>query len=47
MALNTAQLDAAAAAAALAATAALTGLPCSDPVRHGGEELLEAVLARE
>lgn len=47
VALNTAQLDAAAAAAALAATAALTGLPCSDPVRHGGEELLEAVLARE
>ncbi|MEX1324098.1 MAG: DUF1611 domain-containing protein [Synechococcaceae cyanobacterium] len=45
VALNTARLDATAAAAALAATAERTGLPCADPVRHGGEGLLEAVLA--
>jgi uncharacterized NAD-dependent epimerase/dehydratase family protein len=45
VALNTAHLDAAAAAAALAATAERSGLPCADPVRQGGEALLQAVLA--
>ncbi|MEO1002714.1 MAG: DUF1611 domain-containing protein [Cyanobacteria bacterium J06638_7] len=45
VALNTAGLDAAAAAAALAASADHTGLPCSDPVRQGAEGLLEALLA--
>ncbi len=45
VALNTAQMDDAAAQAALAATAELTGLPCADPVRHRGEALLAAVLA--
>ncbi len=43
IALNTAHLDGPAAAAALAATAAETGLPCCDPVRQGGEGLLEAL----
>ncbi|MFZ9753376.1 MAG: DUF1611 domain-containing protein [Cyanobium sp.] len=43
IALNTAHLDAAAAAQAMAETAALTGLPCHDPVREGGEGLLAAV----
>jgi uncharacterized NAD-dependent epimerase/dehydratase family protein len=40
IALNTGHLSAAAAAAAIAETAAATGLPCDDPVRHGGEALL-------
>ncbi len=44
IALNTAQLDAAAAAAALSQTAASTGLPCSDPVRQGAGALLKALL---
>lgn len=43
IALNTAHLDAAAAAAALQATAAATGLPCHDPVREGGAALLAAL----
>lgn len=47
IALNTAQLDAAAAAEALAATAAETALPCCDPVRQGGEPLLDHWLAQE
>jgi uncharacterized NAD-dependent epimerase/dehydratase family protein len=45
VALNTAHLDAGAAAAAVAAATAATGLPCADPVRQGAGELLEAVLA--
>ncbi len=45
VALNTALLDAASAAAHLADTADRTGLPCGDPVRQGGAGLLEAVLA--
>lgn len=45
VALNTALLDAAEAATAVRTTAALTGLPCTDPVRQGGEALLEALLA--
>jgi uncharacterized NAD-dependent epimerase/dehydratase family protein len=40
IALNPGHLSAAAAAAAIAETAAATGLPCDDPVRHGGEALL-------
>ena len=44
IALNTGHLDAEAAAAALAATAAHTGLPCHDPVRAGGCGLLDALL---
>jgi uncharacterized NAD-dependent epimerase/dehydratase family protein len=44
IALNTGHLDAVAAAAALADTAALTGLPCHDPVRQGGEALLACLL---
>ncbi len=47
IALNTAHLDAASAAAALAATASETGLPCLDPVRQGGEALLELLLSQE
>jgi uncharacterized NAD-dependent epimerase/dehydratase family protein len=43
IALNTAHLDGPAAAAALAATAAETGLPCVDPVRQGGEALLDGL----
>ncbi|MFY8149748.1 MAG: DUF1611 domain-containing protein [Prochlorococcaceae cyanobacterium] len=45
IALNTAHLDDTAAAEAVAAMARDTGLPCRDPVRHGGEALLEALLA--
>jgi uncharacterized NAD-dependent epimerase/dehydratase family protein len=41
--LNTAHLDGSVAAAALAATAAETGLPCVDPVRQGGEILLDGL----
>ena len=44
IALNTAHLDEPAAQQALAATAASTGLPCSDPVRQGGEGLWEVLL---
>jgi uncharacterized NAD-dependent epimerase/dehydratase family protein len=40
IALNTGHLAADQAAAALKAMAALTGLPCHDPVREGGESLL-------
>ncbi len=40
IALNTGHLDAEAAAAALSAAQAETGLPCADPVREGGERLL-------
>ena len=43
IALNTGHLEPEAAAAALAATAAATGLPCHDPVRDGGQGLLEAL----
>jgi uncharacterized NAD-dependent epimerase/dehydratase family protein len=44
IALNTGHLDGPAAAAALEASASETGLPCSDPVREGGEKLLAALL---
>jgi uncharacterized NAD-dependent epimerase/dehydratase family protein len=43
VALNTAHLDGAAAAGAMAAVAAATGLVCSDPVRSGGDSLLDAL----
>ena len=43
IALNTALLDAAAAAAEAERLAALTGLPVLDPVRQGGEGLLQAL----
>ena len=33
------------AAEAIAATEAETGLPADDPVRHGGDKLLDAVIA--
>ena len=45
LALNTAGLDDAAAAAAVSGAAAETGLPASDPVREGPDALLDAVLA--
>jgi len=44
IALNTAHLDEPAAQQALVATAASTGLPCSDPVRQGGEGLWQVLL---
>jgi uncharacterized NAD-dependent epimerase/dehydratase family protein/L-alanine-DL-glutamate epimerase-like enolase superfamily enzyme len=44
IALNTARLDAAEAAAALSSARAATGLPCHDPVRQGAVELLDALL---
>jgi uncharacterized NAD-dependent epimerase/dehydratase family protein len=47
IALNTAHLDGPSAAAALAATARETGLPCLDPVRQGGEALLELLFSQE
>ena len=47
IALNTALLDGQAAAAALTATAAESGLPCVDPVRQGGEALLELLPGQE
>lgn len=47
IALNTALLDGPAAAEALAATAADTGLSCVDPVRQGGEALLDLLLGQE
>jgi uncharacterized NAD-dependent epimerase/dehydratase family protein len=45
VALNTAGVDDADAAAAIAATEAETGLPADDPVRFGSDRLLDAVLA--
>ncbi|MEB3257925.1 MAG: DUF1611 domain-containing protein [Cyanobacteriota bacterium] len=45
IALNTAHLPEEEVAGAVEAVGALTGLPCDDPVRHGGEGLLEALLA--
>ncbi len=45
IALNTLGLDDAAAAAASAEATRETGLPASDPLRDGGETLLDAVLA--
>jgi len=45
VALNTAGLDDDAATAAAAAAADETGLPTADPVRHGADMLLDAVLA--
>ena len=45
IAVNTAGLDPAAAADAVAAASAETGLPAADPVRDGPDELLDAVLA--
>lgn len=44
IALNTAHLDEPAAQRALADTAASTGLPCTDPVRQGGEGLWQVLL---
>jgi len=44
VALNTALLSAADAEAAIHRTAALTGLPCADPVRSGAEALLAGLL---
>ena len=45
LALHTGGLDDATAAEAVADATAATGLPVADPVRHGAEELLDAVLA--
>jgi uncharacterized NAD-dependent epimerase/dehydratase family protein len=45
IALNTAHLEERSAAAAIASTAQATGLPCDDPVRHGGSVLLEALIS--
>jgi D-glutamate N-acetyltransferase len=45
VALHTGGLDDAAAAHAIAEASEATGLPAADPVRHGAEELLDAVLA--
>jgi uncharacterized NAD-dependent epimerase/dehydratase family protein len=45
IALNTAQLEPPQAIAALAAVQAETGLRCCDPVRQGGQPLLEALLS--
>jgi uncharacterized NAD-dependent epimerase/dehydratase family protein len=47
IALNTALLDGPAAADAQMATAAETGLPCVDPVRQGGEALLDLLQGQE
>jgi len=46
IALNTGHLPADQAAAALDATALLTGLPCHDPVRAGGDALLASLQER-
>lgn len=45
VAVNTAGLDEASAADAVAGAEQATGLPAADPVRHGAERLLDAVLA--
>ena len=45
IALNTAGLDPAGAQAALEQCRESAGLVCDDPVRHGGESLLRALLA--
>ena len=45
IALNTAQLDDAEAAAAMEQTAHETGCCCADPVRGGADRLLEALLS--
>jgi len=45
IALNTAHLDGAAAAAAREDISALTGLPCHDPVREGARDLLATLAA--
>ena len=45
IALNTAGLDTAGAAAALEQCQQSAGLVCDDPVRHGGGKLLRALLA--
>ena len=47
IALNTGLLDGPAAVEALASTAAATGLPCVDPVRQGGEALLDLLLGQK
>ncbi|MGV0023649.1 DUF1611 domain-containing protein [Phormidesmis priestleyi] len=44
IALNTAHLNEEAAKEAIAQTQQQTGLPCTDPVRYGADELLNAVL---
>ena len=44
IALNTAHLDAASAQQAIEQAKLETGLPCTDPVRHGADLLLDAVL---
>lgn len=44
IALNTAHLDAETAKIAFEQTQAETGLPCTDPVRFGGDRLLDAVM---
>jgi len=46
IALNTAHLDESEAKQAIAQTHAETGLPCTDPVRFGGNQLLDAVMAK-
>lgn len=46
VALNTAPLDEVEAQAAIAQVEADTGLPCTDPVRYGGDKLLDAVAGR-
>ena len=43
IALNTAHLEEKEAALAITSVAEATGLPCDDPVRHGGRALLEAL----
>lgn len=45
IALNTAHLPEEAVQGALDAITGLTGLPCHDPVRHGGEGLLQALFS--
>jgi uncharacterized NAD-dependent epimerase/dehydratase family protein len=45
IALNTGHLEAGPAMAAVAQTAIETGMPCSDPVREGGDSLWESLLA--